>query len=88
MGVRFVPEFYAMLCYPTERKLPYVKVPALVIRGENDPVVPQRWAEHAASLVANKRVLVIPDWGHAVQYSAAPQFVEAIVPFLSAGADR
>jgi 2-hydroxy-6-oxonona-2,4-dienedioate hydrolase len=83
MGARFVPEFYAMLRYPTEKKLPFLTVPTVVIRGENDPVVPQRWAEEAASLVANKHVLVIPGWGHAVQYSAAPEFVEAIVPFLS-----
>jgi 2-hydroxy-6-oxonona-2,4-dienedioate hydrolase len=83
MGPRFVPEFYAMLRYPTEKKLPLLTVPTVVIRGENDPVVPQRWAEQAASLVANKDVLVIPGWGHAVQYSAAPEFVAAILPFLS-----
>jgi pimeloyl-ACP methyl ester carboxylesterase len=80
---RFIPEFYAMLRYPAERTLALVTVPTLVIRGENDPVVPQPWAEHAASLVADEPVLVIPGWGHAVQYSAAPQFVAAIMPFLS-----
>jgi 2-hydroxy-6-oxonona-2,4-dienedioate hydrolase len=88
MGRRFIPEFYAMLRYPIERRLPLVRVPSIVVRGEKDPVVPQRWAEEAATLLANDRVLVIPGWGHAVQYSAAPQFVQAITPFLSADADR
>ena len=83
MGARFIPEFFGMLRYPIERKLPLLRVPATVIRGENDAVVPQRWAEAAASLVASKRVLVMPGWGHAIQYSAAPQFAEAIMPFLS-----
>ena len=87
MGTRFIPEFYAMLRYPTENKLPLVTVPTVVIRGENDPVVPQRWAEAAASLLGNDRVFVIPGWGHAIQYSAAPQFVRAITPFLSGGGD-
>lgn len=88
MGTRFIPEFYAMLCYRTETKLPLVTVPTIVIRGENDPVVPQRWAERAATLLGNDRVLVIPGWGHAIQYSAAPQFVRAITPFLSDSTDQ
>lgn len=88
MARRFVPEFYAMLRYPIEHKLPFVKVPALTIRGENEPIVPQRWADEAATLLGNHRVVVIPGWGHAVQYSAAEQFIQAITPFLSGDADR
>ena len=84
MGKRLVPEFFSMLRYPIETKLPHVKQPALLVRGENDPVVPQRWLEEAALLLGTDRLIAIPRWGHAVQYSAAPQLVRAIEPFLSA----
>lgn len=84
MGTRFVSEFYAMLFHPMEKKLRDVTVPTLLARGENDPVVPQRWLEEAALLLGTDGVVVIPRWGHAVQYSAAPQLTRAIEPFLAA----
>jgi 2-hydroxy-6-oxonona-2,4-dienedioate hydrolase len=85
MGTRLVPEFYAMLLYPIEERLPLVTVPTLLMRGEKDPVVPQRWLEEAAVLVGTERGIAIPRWGHAVQYSAARQVVATVEPFLSAG---
>ena len=84
MNWRLVPEFHSMLHDPVEKKLPLVAVPTLLVRGENDPVVPQRWLEEAARLLGTRHVIVIPRWGHAVQYSAAPQVVDVIEPFLSA----
>jgi 2-hydroxy-6-oxonona-2,4-dienedioate hydrolase len=83
MAKRLVPEFFSMLFYPIEKNLPRVVAPTLLARGKSDPVVPQHWLEEAALLVGTDRVLTIPRWGHAVQYSAAPQLVDGIEPFLS-----
>jgi hypothetical protein len=51
-----------------------VAVPALLVRGEKDPIVPQSWVEQAApdACSANRSD---PQMG-------SPQFVEAILPFL------
>jgi 2-hydroxy-6-oxonona-2,4-dienedioate hydrolase len=53
------------------------------VRGEKDPLASQQWIDEAARLVGTDRVAVIPGWGHAVQYSAATQLIDAIRPFLS-----
>lgn len=82
MGQRLVPEFRAMLTDPMERKLPQVKVPALLVRGEHDPMVSPRWFDTAARLLGGAPTAVIPGGGHAVQYSAPAQLTAAIQPFL------
>jgi 2-hydroxy-6-oxonona-2,4-dienedioate hydrolase len=83
MGRRLVPEFRFMLEDPIEDKLPKVAVSSMVVRGEKDPIAPQRWIDEAARLLRTDRVAVITGWGHAVQYSAPTQLIDAIRPFLS-----
>ncbi|MDQ3793271.1 MAG: alpha/beta hydrolase [Actinomycetota bacterium] len=51
-----------------EEKLPRVRVPILVVRGSRDPIVPQRWAEEAASLLPMGRLAVIPGAAHTANY--------------------
>lgn len=82
MGWRLIPEFRFMLRDRIEEKLPRVMPPVMLVRGENDAIVPQRWLDEAARLVGAERVAVVPRWGHAVNYSAARQLADAIVPFL------
>jgi 2-hydroxy-6-oxonona-2,4-dienedioate hydrolase len=53
-----------------EEKLPRVQAPALVVRGGNDPIVPQRWAEEATRLLPQGRLAVIPGAGHTVNYNS------------------
>lgn len=65
-----------------EDKLPLIEVPSLVVRGEKDPLVPQQWAEEAARLLPDGRLVVVEGAPHAVNYSAAPGLVSAILPFL------
>ncbi|HSH39380.1 MAG TPA: alpha/beta hydrolase, partial [Chthoniobacterales bacterium] len=57
-------------------------LPVILVRGEKDPLAPQRWIDEAARLARAERVAVIPGWGHAVQFSAPEQTVDAIWPFL------
>jgi pimeloyl-ACP methyl ester carboxylesterase len=82
MGFRLLPELRYLLQDRIEDRLPNVQCPTMLVRGENDPLVPQRWMEQAARLVRAERVAIIPNWGHAVNYSAAEQLVDAITPFL------
>lgn len=66
---------------PIERKLPAVRVPALVVRGEKDPIVPQRWAEEVARLLPRGSLAVI-EGAHTLNFAAPEPFVASILPFL------
>jgi pimeloyl-ACP methyl ester carboxylesterase len=68
-----------------EEKLPHVRVPVLVVRGEHDPIVPQRWAAEVARLLPRSRLVVIPGGAHTVNYSSPLELVRVVRPFLSDG---
>lgn len=65
-----------------EENLPRVHVPALVVRGERDPVAPQAWAEQVARLLPRGRLAVIPGGPHALNYSAPGELVLLIREFV------
>jgi len=65
-----------------EDKLPLIKAPTLVVRGEKDPVVPQKWAETVAALLPCGKLCVIPGAGHTINYSEPEKFAAVILPFL------
>jgi 2-hydroxy-6-oxonona-2,4-dienedioate hydrolase len=75
---RFLLTGRSALADPIETKLPRLDVPALVIRGGRDPVVPQRWAEEAAALLPHGRLETVPGAAHACHYTA-PQAVAGLV---------
>lgn len=65
-----------------EDKLPQVRVPTLVVRGERDPIVPQDWAEEVARLLPEGRLVVAPGAAHTMNHYAAGQLARLITPFL------
>jgi pimeloyl-ACP methyl ester carboxylesterase len=71
-----------MLRHRIEDWLPRVHVPALVVRGERDPIVSQRWAEDTARLLPNGRLAVVRRAAHAVNYNAPEELTRLLVPFL------
>jgi pimeloyl-ACP methyl ester carboxylesterase len=84
MGLRLVSEVRSMVHPPIEDDLPRLTVPTLLVRGEHDAIAPRRWVDEVARRAGTGRVVVIPWWGHAVNYSAAGALVQAIAQFLSA----
>lgn len=66
-----------------EDKLPHIDAPSLVIRGEDDPLVPQRWAEEVCRLLPHGQLVVIPGGAHTLNYTAPTAFVSAMRPFLN-----
>jgi pimeloyl-ACP methyl ester carboxylesterase len=72
-----------------EDKLPLVQQPALVVRGERDPIVSQRWVEEVTRLLPSGRLVVIPGAPHTLNYSTPQAFVRVLRPFLEgAGSDE
>jgi 2-hydroxy-6-oxonona-2,4-dienedioate hydrolase len=66
-----------------KEKLPRMQVPTLIVRGSNDPIVPQRWAEEAAHLLPEGRLVVIPGMPHTLVYDAPRELARVVLPFLS-----
>jgi pimeloyl-ACP methyl ester carboxylesterase len=63
------PRWYAanlrpMLEHRLEVTMPQIPVEVLVIRGENDRVVPRYWAEEVAALAPRGRIAEVPGRGH------------------------
>jgi pimeloyl-ACP methyl ester carboxylesterase len=66
-----------MIDDPMEERLPRVTAKVLVVRGENDPIVPAEWATRVADLLPNGRVVTVPG-AHAVMYTAAREIAALI----------
>jgi pimeloyl-ACP methyl ester carboxylesterase len=65
-----------------EEKLPTITVPALVIRGGIEPIVPARWADEAARLLPRGQLAVLPRSPHNSVYIAAAALTAAVEAFL------
>lgn len=71
-----------------EKHLPHVHVPALVVRGAKDTIVPKAWAHEVAGLLPQGRMVVIPGEAHIVHYSAPRKLLRVVLPFLDRYATR
>ena len=67
-----------------EEKLPCIRQPTLVVRGERDPLVSQRWAEEVSSLLPQGRLLVVERAAHGVNYNSPERLALAVFDFLKA----
>lgn len=67
---RFLDTFRHALADPVEHKLFAVNVPAVVVRGARDPIVPHGWAQEVADLLPAGRLVEVPGGGHALNYSS------------------
>jgi pimeloyl-ACP methyl ester carboxylesterase len=89
--VRAGPVWYlrtlpSMLGYPMLDVLPLVRVPALVVRGSRDPVVPDGWARRVAALLVDSRFVTVPGAGHIAMFSHPALVARRILSdVLSAG---
>ena len=73
---RFVLTGRSALADGIETKLPRLHMPALVVRGEHDPLVPNRWGEEAAALLPHGRLVVLAGHAHAAHYTAPAAVAE------------
>jgi pimeloyl-ACP methyl ester carboxylesterase len=70
---------------PVRERLARMPVPALVVRGEHDSIAPQRWAEEAARLLPDGRLVVIPKSAHATNYDASHALAAVTARFIDEG---
>ena len=61
-----------------------VKVPTLVLHGDDDPLLPVECGRDVASLVPGAKIETFPGWGHDVPEQMVPKLVESISSFCKA----
>jgi 2-hydroxy-6-oxonona-2,4-dienedioate hydrolase len=85
MGLRRLrAELYHMLDDRIERRLPRVRVPVLVVRGERDAIAPPRWVGEMARLLGGRgRLITIRGAAHAPSYSHPDELARGVRAFLS-----
>jgi 2-hydroxy-6-oxonona-2,4-dienedioate hydrolase len=78
-GLRRVLATYRLaLRHRVEEQLPRAVAPTLVVRGPDDPIVSQAWAETVAGLLPAGRLVVTDSGAHTL----IGQLVEVSLPFL------
>jgi pimeloyl-ACP methyl ester carboxylesterase len=65
------------------QRLGKVKIPVLVITGEDDQIVPTAQSIRLSQELPNARLVVIPECGHVPQEKRPEAFLEAVNQFLS-----
>lgn len=65
-----------------EDKLPRLRMPVLIVRGVEDPIVSQPWVEELVRLLPNGR-LIIARGAHTPNFSEPESFASVIRPFLA-----
>ncbi|MGW0480463.1 alpha/beta fold hydrolase [Nonomuraea sp. NPDC003214] len=66
-----------------EDKLPHLAVPALVIRGEYDRIVPQEWAEEVTRAIPDARLVVMPGMPHMIPFRDPAGLAPIITEFAA-----
>ncbi len=82
---RSLATFHHALEDRIEEKLPHVRVPTLVVRGDRDPIVPQRWAERVSRLLPEGRLVVVPGAAHTMNYAAPSELASVVRAFVREG---
>lgn len=78
----FVAQLEAAMSHDARGWLPELRVPALVITGEEDAMVPPRLGATLAELIPDARFVVIPQAGHSVNLEQQAPFHHALTRFL------
>ncbi len=79
---RAMHSFDMALADQPEERLPQMSMPTLVVRGELDPIVPQRWAETVTRLLPAGELQVVESQPHALNFTAPALFARIIRDFL------
>jgi pimeloyl-ACP methyl ester carboxylesterase len=66
-----------------EDRLPHVAAPTLVVRGAQDRIVSQAWAEEVTRRLPRGRLFVVPEAAHTVHFTHPRQLAVAVRSFLA-----
>lgn len=84
---RMYRSFQQQLSDRIEDKAPRIQAPALVVRGEHDPIANQQWCEEIARRCPRGRLVIIPRVAHTLCYTAPVQLADVTRLFVNEGKD-
>ena len=76
------------LAHRIEDKLPPLRAPVLLVRGEHNSIAPQPWLEELAALTPGSELLVLPGAPHALNYDRPEALARATFDFLARRLDE
>ena len=82
---RLYRTFRHVLRDPVEDKLPGIRAPVLVVRGQLDPICRLPWATEVARLLPEGRLAEIPGVAHTLCYTAPVELAAVTRTFLDEG---
>ena len=85
---RLVVTLRHLLDHRVEERLPHVRLPALVLRGTRDPVVPRAWARWAADLLPQGRLIEVAGAAHIMNFHAPERFARIVRRYVGLGPVR
>ncbi len=68
---------------PRHERLKGLDLPALVLHGSDDPILPPAHGEDAAACIPDAKLLVVPGMGHDFKEALMPGWIEAIGDFAA-----
>lgn len=83
-GPHLVRKIRATIVHEPEKAYSRVQVPALVVRGQRDPLAPLSWCREIVDAIPGSRIEEIPDHGHGTLISDSGQAAEKISDFVDA----
>jgi 2-hydroxy-6-oxonona-2,4-dienedioate hydrolase len=66
-----------------KKNLPNVRAKTLVVRGEKDPIAPQKWCEQVTGMLPDARLVVIPKAPHSINAANARELTQIVESFLA-----
>lgn len=82
-----VRQLIAAMRFDSYRRLPCVKAPTLIIRGDKDPIFPGRDSELMARRIPGASLVAMEDAGHIVINQYPEECLELILDFLNPAAE-
>ncbi|MHA1974214.1 MAG: alpha/beta fold hydrolase [Candidatus Hodarchaeales archaeon] len=77
-----VEDFKACQAFDVRNELSKIKIPTLILVGENDKMTPVKYSKYLNEKIANSRIKIIPNSGHYVFQEQIEETNDSILVFL------
>lgn len=80
---RLIHTFRFALLDKIEDKLSQIRLPVLVVRGGEDKIISQAWADEVTRLLPMGKLVIIPDKAHTVNYNSPKELMRIMNSFFA-----
>ncbi|MHA1225551.1 MAG: alpha/beta fold hydrolase, partial [Candidatus Hodarchaeales archaeon] len=80
-----VKDFRACQAFDVRNEISKIKIPTLILIGENDKMTPIKYSKYLNEKISNSQIKIIPDSGHYVFQEKVEEVNNSILLFLENG---